>query len=253
MTLHRSFGLAALILPVVGSAQWKVPMMGIPRASDGKADLTAPAPRANGKPDLTGVWTTAPGYTGNIAKDLKNGEVAFTPWGEKLYKHRVDTLGKDDPQAYCVLSGVPREDVVPYPFKILHTTNNEVLIAYEALHTYRQVFLDAHLPIPDANPQWMGYSTGHWDGDTLVVETTGFTNEGWLDNSGHPNSESLKVTERFHRRDYGHIDLSITIEDAKAYTKPWTVSFPLTLNPEGDLLEYICSENEKDLGHLVGK
>jgi hypothetical protein len=248
---HRvlvGFAFAAL-----ASAQWKVPVAGVPRTADGKPDLSAPAPHLNGKPDLTGVWQNPGSYVGNIAKDLKPGEVSFTPWAEKLYKHRVETIGKDDPQAYCVLSGVPREDVVPYPFKIMHATNGEVLIIYEALHSYRQIFMDGRRPVADANPTWMGYSVGHWDGDTLVVETTGFVSEGWIDNSGHPNSDAMKVIERFHRKDYGHIDLSITIDDPKAYTKPWTVSFPLTLMPDGELIEYVCSENEKDLGHLVGK
>jgi hypothetical protein len=99
----------------------------------------------------------------------------------------------------------------------------------------------------------MGYSVGRWDGDTLVVDTTGFNDQGWIDNGGHPNTEALHVTERFQRRDFGHMDLRVTIDDPKAYTKPWTVALELTLMPEGELIEYVCSENEKDLQHLVGK
>lgn len=236
------------------AAQWPdIPNPGIPRLPNGKPNLAAPAPRtADGKPDLSGVWETSPGYTGNIAKDLKSGEVEFQPWAEKLYNHRVETKSKDDPQARCVLSGVPREDVVPYPFKILNS-KGMIVILYEALHSYRQIFMDGRSLPKDPNPAWMGYSIGHWDGETLVVESSGFVGDNWLDNNGHPGTESLRLTERFHRRDYGHIDLLLTIDDPKAYKKPWTVHLQLNLNPDTDLIEYVCDENEKDLSHLVGK
>jgi len=109
-------------------------------------------------------------------------------------------------------------------------------------------------PLPkDPNPSWMGYSIGHWDGDTLVVESSGFVGNNWLDNNGHPGTESLHLTERLHRRDVGHIDVQVTIDDPKAYTKPWTVHLPLTLTPDTELIEYVCDENEKDLKHLVPK
>src|SRR5579862_259329 len=136
-------------------AQWtKYPTPGVPRLPDGKLNMSAPAPKTpDGKPDFTGVWLGR-GYTLNLAKDLKPGEVSFQPWAEKLYQHRVDTEGKDDPQAYCVLSGVPREDVVPYPFKIMNTTNNEIVILYEALHSYRQIFMDGRALPKDPNPAW---------------------------------------------------------------------------------------------------
>ncbi len=234
------------------SAQWlNYPTPGVPRLPDGKPNLTAPAPKTpDGKPDLSGVWTVS-GYTRNIAKDLKPGEVSFQPWAAKLYQHRVETNGIDDPQARCVLSGVPREDVVPYPFKIMNTTG-AVIILYEALHSYRQIFTDGR-PLPkDPNPSWMGYSIGHWDGDTLVVESAGFVEDNWLDNNGHPGTEALRLTERFHRRDFGHIDLQVTIDDPKAYTKPWSVNLPMTL-ADTELIEYVCDENEKDVKHLVGK
>jgi hypothetical protein len=187
----------------------------------------------------------------NITKDLKPGEVSFQPWADALYKHRLATNGKEDPQGRCVLSGVPREDVVPYPFKILNT-NGMIVILYEALHSYRQIFMDGR-PLPkDPNPAWMGYSIGHWDGDTLVVNSAGFVDNNWLDNSGHPGTEALHLTERFHRRDFGHIDLQITIDDPKAYTKPWSVNLQLIL-ADTELIEYVCDENEKDFEHLVGK
>jgi hypothetical protein len=249
-----SFMLAA----AVSWAQWQdFPTPGVPRLPNGKPDLTAAAPKTpDGKPDLSGIWTTKAGYTGNIARDLKPGEVSFTPWAAELYKHRQETQGKDDPQAYCVLSGVPREHVVPYPFKILNATSgrsNMIVILYEALHSYRQIYLDGRKLPRDPNPTWMGYSVGRWDGDTLMVDSSGFVENNWLDNGGHPGTESMKLTERFRRRDFGHIDLQFTIEDPKAYTKPWTVNLEFTATPDTDLIEYVCDENEKDLKHLVGK
>jgi len=247
-----------MLAAAISYGQWlDFPKPGVPRLPDGKPDLTAVAPKtADGKPDLSGIWTTKPGYTGNIARDLKPGEVSFTPWAAELYKHRQETQGKDDPQAYCVLSGVPREHVVPYPFKILNATSdrtNILVILYEALHSYRQIYLDGRKLPKNPNPTWMGYSTGRWDGDTLIVDSSGFVDNNWLDNGGHPGTESMKLSERFHRRDYGHIDLQFTIEDPKAYTKPWTVNLEFTATPDTDLIEYVCDENEKDLKHLVGK
>ena len=246
--------LAALLVTVTANAQWlDVPTPGVPRAADGKPDLSAPAPKtADGKPDLSGVWETRPGYTGNIAKDLKPGEVSFQPWAEALYQHRQDTLSKEDPQANCVLSGVPREHVVPYPFKILNS-RGVIVILYEALHSYRQIFMDGRKLPRDPQRAWMGYSVGHWEGDTLVVESAGFVENEWLDNSGHPGTESLHLTERFRRPDFGHIDLQITVDDPKAYKKPWTVNLQFNSMPGGELIEYVCDENEKDIRHLVGK
>ena len=250
------FKLAMIVILVTAplAAQWPSKIApGIPRLADGKPDLSAPPPKtADGKPDLSGVWVTRGGYTGNIAKDLKAGEVSFQPWAEALYKHRQETQGKDDPQASCVLSGVPRENVVPYPFKILNTTGM-VVILYEALHSYRQIFMDGRSLPKDPNPTWMGYSVGRWDEDTLVVESSGFVENNWLDNGGHPGTEAMRLTEKFRRKDFGHIDLQITVDDPKAYTKPWTVNLQLTLQPDGELIEYVCDENEKDVPHLVGK
>ena len=251
--------IAVLIVAAsIAPAQWlDFPTPGVPRLADGKPNLTAPAPKtADGKPDLSGIWVTKAGYTGNIARDLKPGEVSFTPWAAELYKHRQDTLSKDDPQGYCVLSGVPREHVVPYPFKILNSTSGNggmIAILYEALHSYRQIFLDGRKLPKDPNPTWMGYSVGRWDGDTLVVDSSGFVDNNWLDNGGHMGTEAMKLTERFRRRDYGHIDLQFTIDDPKAYTKPWTVNLEFTATPDSELIEYVCDENEKDLKHLVGK
>lgn len=235
------------------AAQWPAhPSAAIPRLPDGKMNLSAPTPKTpDGQPDLSGVWMTNPGYVEDLAKDLKPGDVSFQPWAATLYKHRVDTQSKEDPQARCVLSGVPREDVVPYPFKILNSPGT-IVILYEALHSYRQIFMDGRALPKTPNPTYMGYSIGHWDGDTLVVESSGFVGDNWLDNNGHPGTEALRLTERFHRRDFGHIDLGVTIDDPKAYTKPWTVNLVLT-RADTELIEYVCDENEKDVSHLVGK
>ena len=181
---------------------------------------------ADGKPDLSGVWVTRPGYTGNIAKDLKPGEVSFQPWAAALYKHRGETESREDPQAYCVLSGVPREHVVPYPFKILNS-KGEIVILYEALHSYRQIFMDGRALPKDPNPHgWdIRRALGRRHAGRPVV---GFVDNNWLDNSGHPGTESLRLTEKFRRRDFGHIDLELMIDDPKAYTKPWTVNLQFT-------------------------
>ena len=242
-----------LIMSAAPAAQWpKFQTPGIPRAADGKPNLSAPAPRtANGKPDLSGLWLTRGIYIGDIARDRKDG-VPFQPWAAELYKHRRDTESKDDPTGWCVVGGVPRSTAVPYPFKILHT-NGMVVILYEAVHSYRQIFTDGR-PLPkNVNPQWFGYSVGHWEGDTFVVESAGFNDNVWLDNFGHPATESLRVTERFRRKDFGAMDVQITIDDPKTYTKPWDVTLPLVYQPDTEMIEYMCTENNKDVPHLVGK
>ncbi len=238
-------------LPLDG--QWlNYPTAGIPRTKDGKANLAAPAPKlADGTPDLSGIWME-PGlkYLINVAADLK--EVPFQPWAEAEYKKRVDTLGKDDPNNLCLPSGYPEKDAVTSPWKIVQTPGL-VIILYESRTIFRQIFTDGRkLPV-DPNPNWQGYSIGHWDGDTLVVETAGSNGKAWMDTNGHPVTDALKLTERFHRRDMGHLDLEITIDDPKAYTKPWTVKQVANLQPDTELLEYICEENNRDVGHFVGK
>lgn len=244
----------AILIAAPSFAQWlNHPAKGIPRLPDGRPDLNAPAPKqADGKPDLSGLWQPTPAYIGDIARDLKPGEVPFQPWAEALYKQRRETQSKDDPTGWCVPGGVPRSDAVPYPFKALHAPGL-VAILYEAVHSFRQIFLDGRELPKDANPTWLGYSVGRWDGDTLVVESRGFVENSWLDNFGHPGTEMLHVTERFRRRDFGHMEIQVTIDDPKAYTKPWTITMPMTLIPDTELLEYICSENNKDIEHLVGK
>jgi len=237
---------AVAVLGAVPSAQWiSYPTPGIPRTPDGKPNLTAPPPKlADGKPDLSGLWLTQGIYIGDIAKDLKE-PVPFQKWAEDLYKHRRETLSKEDPTGRCIVGGVPRSTAVPYPFKVLHATNGIVVILYEAVHSYRQIFTDGRkLPV-NPQPTWFGYSVGHWEGDTLVVETAGFNDQGWLDNAGKPATDQLRVTERFIRKDFGNLDIQITIDDPKAYTKPWTVTQPLAFQADTELLEYICNENNR--------
>jgi hypothetical protein len=246
-----TFALAATL-----SAQWiKYPTAGIPRTADGKPDLAAPAPRtSDGKPDLSGLWHQPNGvkYTVNLAADLKPADVPFQPWAQALYQQRQDSISKDDPVGHCNFPGIPQMEAVPYPYKIM-SAPGMIVILYEAFHTYRQIFMDGRELPKDPNPTWMGYSVGHWDGDTLVVDSAGFNDKTWLDTGGRPHSEALHVTQRFTRSDFGHMNLQTTIDDPKAYTKPWTVSYGITLMPDTEMLEYVCNENNKDVQHLVGK
>ena len=236
------------------AAQWLThPTAGIPRLPDGKPNLAAPVPKhATGKPVLAGLWRPSPGMVGDIARNLKPGDVPYQPWAEALFKERRANSSKDDPTANCIVGGVPRSDLVGYPFKILEVPGM-VVILYEAVHSYRQIFTDGRTFPEDMNPTWFGYSIGHWEGDTLVVETRGFNDKGWLDNAGKPATDQLKVTERFIRKDFGNMDIEITVDDPKAYTKPWTVTQPLGFQADTELLEYICNENNRyfDLVHDV--
>lgn len=257
MSIRNLLTVATLCLVALSAtpapAQWlNYPTPNMPHTKDGKPDLTAPAPKLpDGKPDLSGIWME-PGlkYLINIAADLK--EVPFQPWAAEEYKRRMDTRGKDDPNNFCLPSGIPEKEAVTSPWKIVQTPN-VIIILYESRTIFRQIFMDGRkLPV-DPNPTWQGYSVGHWDGDTLVAETAGTNGKAWLDTNGHPVTDALKVTERFHRRDFGHLDLEITIDDPKAYTKPWTVKQTAEFQPNTELLEYVCEENNKDVGHFVGE
>lgn len=147
---------------------------------------------------------------------------------------------------------MPRINSVPAPFKIFQEPN-VVVILYEEFGQFRQIFLDGRSPVKDPNPQWYGYSQGKWDGDTLVVESSGFNAKLWLDQAGHPATQSLHVTERFHRRDLGHMEVAATIDDPGAYTKPWSYTQPVTLMVDTELLEYVCDENNGAVPHLKGR
>ena len=253
----RSGALSAML--VVGmlsplSAQWLNLKDKIPRNGDGAPNLTAPAPRrADGKPDLTGIWIADPPKLRDVTMGLKPGEVAMTPWADALYNARKDgELSALDPDANCLPQGVPKIDTTPLPFKILQEPDH-IAVLYEAFDQFRQFFMDGRELPKNPNPQWFGYSVAKWDGDTLVVQSSGFNGKAWLDQVGHPSSEALRVTERFRRRDFGHMEMQATIDDAMAYTKPWSFTQQLTLMADTDLLELVCNENNKDLPHLKGK
>jgi len=231
------------------AAQWlHYPTPGIPRKRDGKPNLAAPAPRtADGKPDLSGLWEkTADRYANNIAADLQAGDVQ--PWAEALYQERRKTE-KDSPIDSCQVLG-PADTVAPYHESRIIQTPGIVAILNDDL-TFRQVYMDGRKLEQDPNPTCMGYSIGHWDGDTLVVESNGFNEKTWLDVSGHPHTEALRTTERYRRPDFGHIQLQITFDDPKAFSKPFTISIAMDLVTDTEMLEYVC-ENEKDRSHMVG-
>jgi hypothetical protein len=234
------------------AAQWiDHPTPGIPRTPDGKPNLSAPAPRtADGKPDLSGIWTMNAGpYIVNVTADLKPGDVQ--PWADALYKQRREDLGKDSPFTGCLPMG-PAFNLNPVAMMRIIETPALIAVLSEDL-TYRQIFLDGRELPKDPNPSFMGYSVGHWDGDTLVVESTGFNEKTWLDFGGHPHSEALRITERIRRRDFGHMDIEETLADPKIYSKPWTIPIHANLITDTEILEFVCAENEKDRQHLVGK
>ncbi len=237
---------AVLMMTGSLSAQWlQHPTAGIPRTAEGKPNLSAPVPRAgNGKPVLAGLWRPSPGIVGDITRGMKGVEVPYQPWARTLFDQRRANNSRDDPTASCVVGGVPRSDFVGYPFKILEVPGM-VVILYEAVHAYRQIFTDGRALPRDPNPAWFGYSVGRWDGDAFVVDTAGFNDNVWLDNAGRPATGQLRVTERFIRRDFGRMDIEITIDDPKAYTKPWTTTQQLAFQADTELLEYICNENNK--------
>jgi hypothetical protein len=244
-------------------AQWEnVNHAKVPRAANGKPNLSAPAPRAaDGKPDLSGMWWIRPSgpantgvppkYLNNIAADLKPEEVPMQPWAADLFKQRGEAFSKDFPYTRCLPSG-PMISSFPAPWKLIQTPGL-VVILYENSTIYRQIFTDGRVLAKDADPSFMGYSVGHWEGDTLVVETAGYNDKTWLDFSGHPHTDALRMTERFRRPDFGHIEVQFTFDDPKAYTKPWTVTVHPELYLDGDLLESICNDNEKDRPHVLGK
>jgi hypothetical protein len=231
-------------------AQWsKVPAASIPQTPDGKPNLAAPAPRLpDGRPDLSGVWNGPVSYLRNLAKDLKPEDVQFQPWAKALYDERAAGLRwKEDPDANCLPQGTPKILFVPAPWRIVQTPGYIVFV-YEAFNLWRQVFADGReLAISqDITPTWFGYSVGRWEGETLVVESRGFNGKAWLDQLGKVSTDALHVIERFRRRDFGHLEIQITIDDPKAYMKPWTVNAEATLLPDTELMEFICLENEKD-------
>jgi hypothetical protein len=238
--------LVVVALSAPAAAQWHGHRTeGIPRLPDGRPNLSAPLPRTpDGKPDLAGMWLPLQPYVPNVKGEPRPGEVPFSAWGAAVFKERLDTFGRDDPSGRCISGGVPRVDVIPYPFRIF-TLRDRVVVLYEIYNVWREIFTDGR-PLPvDPTPSWMGYSVGAWDGDTFVVRASGFNGKAWLNDDGWPTTEQMQVTERFRRRDFGHMDIEITIDDPKAYTRPWTLIVPLAFYADTELMEYACNENNK--------
>jgi hypothetical protein len=258
--------LALLFLPLatVLEAQWlNHPSPAIPRTPDGKPNLSAPVPHtSDGKPDLSGIWAAPCAIVGrdscftqslffDLAKDLSAADVQMTPWAQGIQTQREARNHVDDPYGYCLPPGTPRINFGGGPFKILHT-NQVTALLYETIAgmTFRQVFTDGRSLPAVTEPTWLGYSVGRWDGDVFVVETTGFRDGGWLDTrKARPHSDALRVMERFRRTDFGHMQLSITIDDRKAFLKPWTVQTTLTLMPDTELVEAFCDNHDKTMEH----
>lgn len=204
-----------------------------------------PTPRtADGKPDLTGVWYAQ--------RTVDPGKPELLPWAEKLLQERIANNSKDSPGAHCLTRGVTAAGAL-FPYEIVQTPARLVMIFEDDIPSHRTVYLDGRPHPKDPNPNWMGHSIGHWEGDTLVVDTVGFNDLSWLLNAGHPHTEMLHVVERLRRPDLGHLEIEFTIEDPGAYAKPWIIKRVADLAPGYEIGEYVCSEGEKDAAHLVGK
>jgi hypothetical protein len=271
------------VLPAVVFAQWApYPTPGIPRTPDGKVNLSAPTPKtSDGKPDLTGIWeiarAPAPARTPaaaapntnafrtnddflaivkrspfwNLGASFKDG-LPFQPWAAELHRERVADNSKDNPDAHCLPMGIMQFHNHGQPRKMIQTPQ-VIVILYEANAGIRQIFTDGR-PLPkDADPWWYGYSTGRWEGDTLVVQSAGFRDLGWLDVEGSPLTDAAHITERYRRPDFGHLEIEVTIDDPKAYTKPWTVTVHQRIMADTELIEFVCQENERDAPHLTAK
>ena len=274
---HIWIWVALAAAAVCAHGQWlNHPTSGTPRTRDGKPDLSARAPRAsNGKPDLSGIWVAEPAtreellrffpggennlgeispsrYFMNIFSDFKPEDIPMRPAAAAIAQERRAGLAKDIPLTRCLPAGVPLVNVLPAPYKLIQTPAS-IAMLYEQDTTFRQIFIDGRKLPADPQPSWLGYSVGKWDGDTLVVDTAGFNDRSWLDAFGHPHSQAMRVTERFHRRDFGHMEVQITVDDPTMYTKPFSIKIEQRLLPDTDLIESICMENEKDRVHIVGK
>jgi len=236
------------------AAQWiHHPDPKTPRTADGRPNLTAPLSRtSDGKPDLSGVWMRVPPVkrdnpaNNNLLDYMPDGAtISMRPEAAALYQRRRDVLlGTGRPSERCLPHGIPDAMLPGVPYKIVQTPGL-VLILYEQLGRFRQVFTDGRTYPVDPQPAWWGYSIGKWDGDAFVIETTGYNDKTWLDDTGHPHSDAMKTTERFRRIDFGHMEMQITIEDPKVYTQPFTATIPFALVPDTDLIEDVC-DNEKD-------
>jgi hypothetical protein len=258
----------ALLMSAPLHAQWlNYPTRGVPRTLDGKPDLSAPAPRTpDGKPDLSGIWELEPAAPCppegcadyrpgpeflNFGARLPGG-LPYQPWAAAVVHERTEQLGKDDPVGLCRPGGALRILTFP-PFRKFLQLPGLFVILSERDVTYRQVFMDGR-PLPvDPEPTFNGYSIGAWDGDALVVTSHGFRDGTWLDRNGSPMSDAAKLTERFRRVNYGRLEIDVTLDDPKVYTRPWTVTLVQQIVLDSELLDYHCMDNEKDAARLVGK
>jgi hypothetical protein len=264
-----AFSLLAMVLTTApAAAQWDAHQTrGVARTGDGHVNMTAPAPRVNGKPDLSGVWQprrdpegkpggveneVLPRYMVNVAADVAGPPDSVVQ--EPFKSIFVERLNDDaaDPTSRCAPSGAIRLMNLPLPVKIIQTPD-VVILLHEADTTYRQVFTDGRSLPRNPQPTYNGYSVGRWDGSIFVVTSTGYTERAWLDAMGHPHSEGLRVEERFRRVDTGHLQVTTTLTDPTVLTRPVTTTQYYTLLPDTDLYEYFCTDNEKDAAHYVQK
>jgi hypothetical protein len=250
------------------SAQWvHFPTPGAPRNAEGKVDMSAPAPKmADGKPDFSGTWTSdevdprRPGVPPNpydattsrrminLGIELKGG-LPYQPWLAPIVKQRTANQAKDDPHVKCFPDNFLRAYGEPHLLKFVHSPSL-LIVLNEWNAGFRQVFADGR-PLPqDPNPSWQGYSTAKWSGDTFVIDTIGIRDDMWIDWNGSVLTESAKVREAMRRPDFGHLEIQVTVDDPKAYTKPWTVMIKERLIADTDLIEEICLEDEKSLTHM---
>jgi hypothetical protein len=258
--------LLVLGMPAHGLAQWlHYPTADVPRKADGKPDLNAPTPRlADGKPDFSGIWHASNPFRcnpnagqfvacgteiggsplgGNLGRNLPGG-LPYRPEAATLAKERRADDSRDDPHVRCLPDNPPRHWTLPHLTKAVHTPKLLVLL-YEVNAMYRQIFIDGR-PLPeDPTPGWNGYSTAHWEGDTLVVQSAGFRDNLWIDTGGSPMSDVGKMTERIRRPNYGTLEIELTIDDPKNYTKPFTVTMTDNLEIDTELIDEFCLENEK--------
>jgi hypothetical protein len=280
MLRQRLFVLFAF-LSTAAYTQWlNFPTPRTPRTSDGKPNLSAPAPRtADGNPDLSGVWmheitsvaemrrlygtvideaikVQVPGmeigtqhkYSRNILLDFKPEESPLRLEAAEAMRQNAASRQSGNPCA--TFFGFPLAGLLSEPIKIVQSPRVTVVL-YEVNNLHRQIFTDGRvLPKEFELPAYLGYSAGHWERDVLVVETAGFNAKTPLDAMGHPHSEALRITERFHRRDFGHLDVEMTFDDPKMYTKPFTIKVPHDLLADADIFEMFCNENEKDAAHM---
>jgi hypothetical protein len=286
--MKRTLALIAFIALAVGSqtlfAQWPRFMpQGVPRNADGTVNMRAPTPRTpDGKVDLSGVWETVQGRIGGGGRqgapapapvaaegtgelppsgslfgnigDQTPGGAPYQPWAAELVKKRMADNSKDNPDAHCMPLGIMQNTTHPYPKKIIQTPSQVVIIYEGSATTVREIYLDGRTPDPEAEPWYQGYSVGRWEGDTLVVETTNFIDDDhwttWLDVRGSPLTRYGKIIERFRRPNFGSLQIEVTIDDPKAYTKPFTATINNRLLPDTQLIEFVCLD--KSAQHYVG-